>query len=371
MKSFCFHWKMLPFLFMMIPKMNLTFTMGQQRIESTLVGMTAREIEELILGLNEPGFRAVQIYHWVYKHQVESFDDMKNIPRALRKTLSETVRIHPLQKKKMSGTPSETSQKFLFQLSTGESIESVLIKENGRVTVCVSTQVGCAVDCAFCATAKMGFKKNLTAGEIVDQVIQIQQDISDRISNIVFMGMGEPFLNYAKSMESAKLMNDPDGLNIGARKITISTSGIIPKIRQFTLEQHRYKLAISLNASSQEQRLHIMPIARKYSLVDLMDASREYFDRTRNHVTFEYVLMDRFNDTPGDAKRLIRLIGNLPCKLNVIPYNDIGGDYERPESSRIDAFLSELEQAPFTVTVRWSKGTDIHAGCGQLATEAI
>ncbi|NQV36553.1 MAG: radical SAM protein, partial [Candidatus Marinimicrobia bacterium] len=185
-----------------------------------------------------------------------------------------------------------------------------------------------------------------------------------------FMGMGEPFLNYDRVMKAASLMNDQQGINIGSRKLTISTSGIIPKIKQFADERQRYNLAISLNASSKEQRLEIMPMEKNHPLEDLMEAAKYYYERSRKHLTFEYVLLDRFNDTSGDAKRLLRLIGGLPCKVNVIPYNDIGGKYQRPSDKRIQNFLKELKEAPFTVTVRWSKGTDIDAGCGQLATKA-
>ena len=340
-------------------------------IRNTLIGMSPENMVDLLLEFDEPKFRAKQIFHWIYNRQIQVFDDMVNIPKPLREKLKENLAIHPLKKVIISGEPGSNSQKYLFKTQTGEQIESVLIREQGRVTICVSTQVGCALDCAFCATAKMGFSKNLTAGEIVDQVLYIQHDIGERVTNVVFMGMGEPFLNYERVMKAASLLNEPSGINIGARKITISTAGIIPKIKQFTEEQHRYKLAISLNAGSQEQRLRIMPIAKTHPLGALIDAARYYYESTRNHLTFEYVLLDRINDTPGDAKRLMRLIGGLPCKVNVIPYNDIGGEYQRSSEQRIQNFLHELKDAPFTVTVRRSKGTKIDAGCGQLATKVL
>ena len=342
--------------------------MPQDKKGPTLVGMTEGDLVTFLEQFGEPPFRARQIYHWIYGRHIASIGDMKNIPISLREQLAGMANLHPLTRVTVTGAESASSRKYLFALSTGETVESVLIHEKDRITVCVSTQVGCAVDCVFCATAKMGFNKNLTAGEIVDQGLQIQQDLKKRITNIVFMGMGEPFLNYEQVIKAAELLNDSNGPNIGARKITISTAGIIPKIKRYSEEGHKYKLAISLNAASQEQRLAIMPITNPYPLKDLLRAAQSYYEETRNFITFEYVLLDRTNDTPGDARRLIRLIGSLPCKLNIIPYNEIDSDYKRPSQERIASFLTYLKEAPFTVTVRWSKGIDINAGCGQLAT---
>jgi len=244
------------------------------------------------------------------------------------------------------------------------------MQEGNRTTACLSSQVGCAMDCDFCATAKMGFQKNLSVGEIVDQFLFLQQKSQKKITNVVFMGMGEPFLNYARVIKAADLLNESDGIDLGARRITISTVGIIPRIKQFSKEGHRYKLAISLNGTTQNQRLQTMPAAKKYPIHMLIDAAKNYYETANRFPTFEYVLMNNLNDRTTDAENLIKLIGNLPCKVNLIPYNEIGGDYKRPSHDRLTRFINALKNVPFTVTVRWSNGTEIDAGCGQLAVNA-
>ena len=256
-----------------------------------------------------------------------------------------------------------------FKMQSGNRIESVLMHEKNRTTVCISSQVGCAVDCKFCATASMGFIQNLSTGEIVDQVIHLQSFSENPITNVVFMGMGEPFLNYSRVIEAAKILNEKMGF--GARRITISTAGIISKIRQMADENHQFKLAISLNASNEKSRIKIMPITKTNSLASLIESARYYYQKTRRFITFEYVLLRGINDSPEDGIRLIEMLQSLPCKVNVIPYNEIGGVYTRPEESVIHTFLKSLIDAPFTVTVRWSKGTDIDAGCGQLAIKEV
>ena len=227
--------------------------------------------------------------------------------------------------------------------------------------------MGCAVDCKFCATAKMGFIKNLTAGEIVDQYLLILNSINKRITNVVFMGMGEPFLNYQQVINAADLLNHKEGINLSAKRITISTVGIIPKIIRYTQEGHKYKLAISLNGSSQDQRLKIMPISKTHSMDALIKSAWDYYHISKKLITLEYVLLSGVNDDIVDADRLMNLIGNLPCKLNLIPYNEIDGPFYRSSEEKIERFLNRLKRANFTVTIRWSKGTDISGGCGQLA----
>ena len=275
--------------------------------------------------------------------------------------------MHPLNLIKKTGSDLEQTQKFLLQLPYGEKIESVVMEEKKRVTLCVSTQVGCAVDCKFCATAKMGFIKNLTAGEIVDQYLLILNSINKRITNVVFMGMGEPFLNYQQVIKAANLLNHKEGINLSAKRITISTVGIIPKIIRYTQEGHKYKLAISLNGSSQDQRLKIMPISKTHSMDALIKSAWDYYHISKKLITLEYVLLSGVNDDIVDADRLMNLIGNLPCKLNLIPYNEIDGPFHRSSEEKIERFLNRLKRANFTVTIRWSKGTDISGGCGQLA----
>ena len=334
------------------------------------IGLTRNEMREHVAKLGQPHFRADQIYNWIYSGKIKSFQSMANIPKSFRTILDQISGLHPLSLVKITSQDSSLTRKFLFRLSTHEMIESVLMQEGNRTTACLSSQVGCAMDCDFCATAKMGFQKNLSVGEIVDQFLFLQQESEKKITNVVFMGMGEPFLNYARVIKAADLLNEPDGIDLGARRITISTVGIIPKIKQFAKEGHRYKLAISLNGTTQNQRLQTMPAAKKYPIHKLIDAAKNYYETAKRFPTFEYVLMNNLNDRTTDAENLIKLIGNLPCKVNLIPYNEIGGTYKRPSHDRLTRFINALKNVPFTVTVRWSNGTEIDAGCGQLAVNA-
>ncbi len=338
-----------------------------KELKIALVGLTLEQLSDQLGSLNEPAFRVEQLFGWLYRSRVNSFSEMRNIPNNLKKKLEDSFIIHPLKLIHVNGSSSEPTQKFLFELQTGEKIESVLMKEGKRNTICVSSQAGCAVDCDFCATASMGFQKNLSAGEIIDQFLQVSQHSEAPITNVVFMGMGEPFLNYERVIKAADLMNDPNGIKLGAQRITISTVGIVPKIQRYVKEKHRYKLAISLNGSSQESRLKTMPIAKKYPLNTLLESIDEYSARSRYPATLEYVLMSHVTDSIEDAQQLLDMLNGRRCKLNIIPYNEIGGKYIRPSDHRIESFIKALEKARFPVTVRWSKGTDISAGCGQLA----
>jgi len=333
-----------------------------------LIGQTMNELESTVVALGEKPFRGRQLFDWIYRQQVDHISVMTDLSKSFRGKL-EGTQIHPLTLLNRDVSSSKQTRKFLFELNDGKRVESVLMKEGKRITVCLSTQVGCAVDCDFCATAKMGFIQNLTAGEIVDQFLQLQKLSEQKITNVVFMGMGEPFLNYHNTIAAADLLHHPKGINMGAWRITISTAGIIPKIVKFTEENQPYKLAVSLNGTHQDQRLKTMPISKAHSFQNLMNASKDYAYNSRNRITFEYVLMAGINDHMEDANRLITLLKNINCKLNVIPYNEIGGQYVRPKDEVIEEFLEPLKHAPFPVTIRWSKGTDIDAGCGQLATQ--
>ena len=338
-----------------------------KRKNSHIIGMNLTELEDLSEDFGQSRFRGRQLFNAIYKRRTNSFNDMKTLPIIFRDILLDKYDFHPLSFIKKTGSDSELTQKYLFQLTTGEKIESVLMYDGKRVTLCVSTQVGCAVDCKFCATAKMGFKKNISAGEIIDQYLIISNSIDKEITNIVFMGMGEPFLNYQQAINAAELFNHRDGINLSSQKITISTVGIIPKIKQYSEEGHKYKLAISLNGTHQSQRVNIMPISKTNSINDLIKSVWYYYKKTKRLVTFEYVLMENVNDSISDADRLINLIGELPCKVNVIPYNEIDGPFKRPAEEKINKFVNQINNSNFIVTVRWSKGTDINSGCGQLA----
>ena len=336
---------------------------------SFLIGQTLEELGSLAISLETEEFRGRQLFDWIYSKQVDDYENMSNLPIAFREKLTE-IPIHPLKLINKDTSSSKKTKKYLFALKNGQMIESVLMMDGQRITVCLSTQVGCAVDCDFCATAKMGFVQNLTVGEILDQFLQLQKISDRRITNVVFMGMGEPFLNYENTIEAAHLLHHPKGINMGAWRITISTSGITRKIDQFAEEGHSYKLAVSLNASNEQQRLKTMPITKANPFLALINASKNYTIRSRKKITFEYVILSNINDDTNDAKALIHLLGPINCKLNIIPYNEIDGSYKRPNNEKIDNFLSVLEKAPFPVTIRWSKGQGIDAGCGQLATTA-
>ena len=340
---------------------HLTFT------KKPLIGLLMEDLELFAQSLGHQSFRGRQLFDWIYRKNVYDYSEMSDLPISLREKLSD-IPLHPLKMVNNDVSTSKQTQKYLFELESGEKIESVLMVDGKRVTICLSTQVGCAVDCDFCATGKMGFIQNLTAGEILDQFLQLQKIIEKKITNVVFMGMGEPFLNYNNSILAADLLHHPKGINMGAWRITISTAGITKKIKQFANDAHPYKLAVSLNGSNQEQRLMTMPITKTQSFSELLEVSQYYTHQTRKRVTFEYVLMAGVNDDTVDAKNLKEILAPINCKLNLIPYNEINGPYRRPSDTEIKLFISSLKNATFPVTVRWSKGQDIDAGCGQLAT---
>jgi len=335
--------------------------------QKPLIGKSMEDLESFSQSLGEELFRGRQLFDWIYRKNVYNYSEMSDLPIYFREKLS-GIPLHPLRMLNNHVSDSKQTQKYLFELESGEMIESVLMIDGKRVTVCLSTQVGCAVDCDFCATGKMGFIQNLTAGEIVDQFLQLQNIIKNKITNVVFMGMGEPFLNYENTISAAHLLHHPKGINMGAWRITISTAGIIKKIKQFSNDGHPFKLAVSLNGSNEKQRLLTMPITKAQSFSELLEVSQYYTLRSRKRVTFEYVLLAGVNDDQMDAKELKQILAPINCKLNLIPYNEIDGQYRRPTDNSINAFISSLNNAPFPVTVRWSKGQDIDAGCGQLAT---
>jgi 23S rRNA (adenine2503-C2)-methyltransferase len=347
---------------------NYLFSMflTKQNIKSSLIGMRLDDFTSIIKNYNEPKYRAEQIFNWIYKRKIQSFAEMENLPKQLKINIADNYVINPLKILKITGAKSAKTRKFLLECQDGKKIETVLMIEQKRITICLSSQIGCALGCEFCATGTMGIIRNLTVGEIIAQYLLLLKESEKPITNVVFMGMGEPFLNYDNVIAAANLLNHPKGINLGTRHITISTAGIIPQIQQFAKEKQRYKLAISLNGSTQEQRLKTMPIAKKYPIDKLLESVKDYYNARKKLVTFEYVLLANINDSELDAKRLINLIGDLPCKLNVIPYNEIGGKFNRPSDEKIREFFGNLLNSPFIVTTRWSKGADINAGCGQL-----
>ncbi len=335
-----------------------------------IFGLTLPELEEFFLSIGEKKFRGAQVFQWMYQRGVSSFSEMTDLSMALRHKLEASARlVVPAAAKVRLSTEEETTQKILFELEDGQKIESVYIPDGDRRTICVSTQAGCAVGCVFCATGWMGFRRHLSVGEIVGQVTHIRRAIDAGITNIVFMGMGEPFLNYEHVITAAGILSDERGPGLAGRRITISTSGIVPRIYDFAREGHPYNLAISLNATTDEVRRRVMPITQKYPLNDLLEAARFLNASRREPVTLEYVLLAGVNDSNDDAARLKTIARNLGrCKVNVIPYNPIDGpDLQRPSDERIEYFMRELAVIRSPLTLRRSRGQDIAAACGQLA----
>lgn len=335
--------------------------------KTNLKGLDVAELEKWVTGVGEQPFRARQIYQWMYAKNVRDFSEMSNLSKNLRQTLSAAAELSVLAIQAKRASRQDQSVKYLFTLKDGYAVEAVYMEENHRVTVCLSTMVGCPIACPYCATGMMGFRRNLTAGEIIDQLLLIQSDLNVRATNIVFMGMGEPFLNYDNVVKAAGIMNSELGPEIAARRIAISTAGIIPGIRRFTDEGHRFKLAISLNGTTDHQRDELVPVNRQYPLKELLAAVQNYTKRSRRRATFEYILIAGYNDAAADAGRLIGMLSQIPCKVNLIPYNENEFlPYRSPTERELNRFLEQLYRTPFAVTVRRSKGQDIAAACGQL-----
>ena len=331
--------------------------------------MNQEELQSLCIEAGESKFRGGQLFEWMYRHGISSFDSMSNVNKSFREHLNEHFIIQTLAVENQFPSKEDKSVKILFRTHDGHFIETVSMVDKNRHTVCLSSQVGCALDCHFCATGKMGLKRNLSTGEIVDQLIYVRESIDQSITNVVFMGMGEPFQNYDNVLNASDIFHSPKGFNLASTRITISTVGLLPQINQFIKEKRRYKLAISLNASNDKVRSEIMPINKKWSIVDLVNAGKEYSNQKKRLIMFEYVLLKGINDSEKDALELARLLQGIPCKINLIPYNEIEGKYQRPDESTITKFSEILHnyRDEYRVLVRWSKGQDIAAGCGQLA----
>ena len=351
--------------------------------KQNLIGMSLKELETFVESLGEKKYRGTQLYSWIYGKGAETFDEMSNISEEFRILLNSLATLGHLRLDS-SNTSHDGTTKFLFQLSDGLAIESVLIPPDrksphaeSRLTLCLSTQVGCPLDCKFCATGTMGFSRNLSAGEIISQVLQVQRLSRRRITNLVYMGMGEPMLNYDNVMKSVDIITDDGALNIGSRHITISTAGYADKIRQMADENRKVKLALSLHSLDNEKRATLMPITKKFAVADLIEALEYYYRKTRNRPTFEYILFEGFNDTESDIRRFELLARRIPSKVNIIPFHSI--EFTHPSGfaatlkptprSRTEAFADRLRKANITVMIRASSGEDINAACGQLAIE--
>ncbi|HEY0874680.1 MAG TPA: 23S rRNA (adenine(2503)-C(2))-methyltransferase RlmN [Vicinamibacterales bacterium] len=337
-----------------------------------LGGLEQHELEQVLVRLEQPRFHARQIFQWIHKRGVTDFALMSDLPRDLRQRLSEEFRIlTPQVLRKERSTDGTT--KLLLRLSDGRQIESVFIPDTPSQTFCISTQVGCAMRCAFCLTGKMGIDRNLTAGEIAGQVrvLARELDMLDTRFNIVLMGMGEPLHNYDATMKALRILADEHGLAVSPRRITLSTVGVLPALEKLATEPVMPNLAISLHSTTEEQRDMLVPINRKYGLKELLDACRRFPVKRRERITFEYVMLNGVNDTPEDARRLVRLLHGIRGKVNLLPLNEAAGiPFERPSDARVNAFARILAEHGVTVSVRKSRGRDIRAACGQLITES-
>lgn len=335
-------------------------------------GMDRNELEGFASSMNLEPFRGRQIFRWIYQNGAPSFDVMTDLSKQIRLELSERAVISNLKLIRKLDS-ADGSSKFLFGLGEGLQIESVLIPEKNRVTLCVSSQAGCAVGCRFCATGKMGFLRNLDAGEIVDQVLQAQKFSERKISNVVFMGMGEPMLNLKSVMKACGIMNDIHGTALAQKKITISTVGIIHGLRKFVENVHRLGLAISLHSADEEIRKKIIPAADKNGLKEILALAKLYTERTGRRVYFEYLLLGGLTDSIHDAKKLVGAIHGIPCKINLIRYNPVDGlPFREPDEENVEKFKEYLYPRTYAVMIRESRGADIKGACGQLAvTPAI
>lgn len=339
-------------------------------VKPILLNLSPVELKELLTAWGEPAYRASQIETWLYQRQVGDVGLMSNLPKNLRQRLADETCLDPLTLLVSLDSTDGYTRKSLFALPDGRQIEAVLMRYERRQTLCISTQAGCAMACPFCATGQMGFMRNLSAGEIVAQVLYFARQLgqSDQhVTNIVFMGMGEPLANYAETWKAIRRLNDPAGFNLGARHMTLSTVGLVPAIRRMSREPEQVGLAVSLHAPSDDLRHTIVPINQRYPLAMLMQAVRDYIATTRRRVTFEYALMDGLNDSETQADQLAKLLDNLLCHVNLIPLNPTpGSPWSGSPDERVYAFRDRLAAAGIPTTVRVRRGIDIAAGCGQL-----
>lgn len=330
------------------------------------------ELKKTVEGLSEKPFRAKQIYEWLHKKQAESFEEMTNLSVSLREKLERNCQILSLKVLEVQTSKLDGTQKYLFALPDGNVVESVLMKYHHGNSVCISSQVGCKMGCRFCASTIGGWTRNLLPSEMLDQVYKIQKLSKERVSNVVVMGTGEPLDNYDNLLRFIRMLSDEKGLHISQRNITVSTCGIVPRMYDLAGEDLQITLAISLHASNQKKRERLMPIARKYSMDELMKACRNYFEKTGRRLTFEYSLVGGENDSQEDAEELAHLIKGLNCHINLIPVNPIKErSYVQSDKKVIANFQNKLEKYQINVTIRREMGRDIDGACGQLRKSYI
>lgn len=339
-----------------------------------LLGFSPEEMTELVTSLGQPGFRSKQLVEWIFEKRAVSFEAMTNLPKPLREALTKAAVVRTMTLTQVEGS-ADTTQKLLLKLHDGRFVETVLIpaspalygEKSDRLTLCVSSQVGCAYDCKFCASGLAGFTRNLSAAEIVEQVVQAEAHSGQRIDNIVFMGMGEPLANFSNLTRAIEVLNADWGIGIGARRMTVSTSGLAPQIKKLANIPLQIRLAISLHGASDEVRNQIMPVNQKYPLDELFEALSCWKQHHKQRLTFEYILIAGINDTLEQARSLVKRARSVEAKVNLIPYNTVEGlSWQRPDEAQQDAFLKVLSDAGIPATLRREKGHDIAAACGQL-----
>ncbi len=345
--------------------------MTDMQNKSLIYDLSLAELSEKLKSWDEPNYRSAQIWNGLYRSLWSQWEDFTTLSSALRDSLAELYTFTHLEPSARQQSQDGETIKTLFHLPDKQAVEAVLMGYHKRRTLCISTQAGCAMGCVFCATGQMGFRRNLSGGEIVEQVMYYARILGakdEQVTNIVFMGMGEPFHNYDATMSAIDLLNQPDGYNFGARRFTISTVGIVPAIRRFTRERRQVNLAISLHAANDELRSSMLPINKKYPLAELVDACRDYVAHTGRRITFEWALIYGTNDTTEHAMQLVHLLGDLLCHVNVIPLNPTRRYSGKSASrERVIEFKNTLERHRISCTVRTRRGIDIQAGCGQLA----
>ncbi|WP_051203713.1 23S rRNA (adenine(2503)-C(2))-methyltransferase RlmN [Hugenholtzia roseola] len=331
------------------------------------------ELTQFLQTQGEKSFRAKQIYQWIWQKSAHSFEQMSNLSQKLRDLLSQHYAFYPLAVAKTQQSEDGTI-KSAFKLDGGHLVEGVLIPAPPRMTACISSQVGCSLSCKFCATGYMDKKRNIDAAEIYDQVVAIQRQAEAHfnlpLSNIVFMGMGEPLMNYQNVLKGIEMLTSPDGLNMSPKRITVSTAGIAKFIKKLGDDEVKFNLALSLHAANDEKRNQIMPINDSNNLAVLREALMYFYQKTKNRITYEYIMFDDFNDSLKDAEELFRFTKHTPCRVNIIEYNPISeAEFRKPSEARIDAFAAYLVKKGVMATVRRSRGKDIDAACGQLANK--
>jgi 23S rRNA (adenine2503-C2)-methyltransferase len=330
------------------------------------------QLELLLADLGAEPYRARQVARWVFKSGVDQIAAMTDLPKSLRQTLAQHAQLTHLSRPEIMQAADGT-RKLRFQLADGAAIESVLIREPTRLTLCLSTQAGCRIGCAFCLTAKGGLRRHLRTAEIVDQMIQARAVLAgdEQLTNLVFMGMGEPLDNYAHTVQALRIITQSEGMGFSPRRITVSTSGVVPAIRRLGAEGLQVNLAVSLNAPTDAIRTQLMPINKRWPIADLLTVCREYLQPRSRPITFEYVLLQGVNDQPSQAKQLARLLKGIHCKINLIPFNEFPGSaFRRPSADVVLEFREILLNHALTTTVRESRGREIGAACGQLAERA-